>query len=153
VSALGTLGQGDSASVFAPIVSALKDLDPIVRRMAVTALGKLSDTRIHDLLLELLKNPDGDVRSAAVLTLAQVGDERALPALTWIQQNDTGSSGANKIKDHATYALQHIQERQQKRQSRSVSIIPGRHERIVITNTLHILTFRPHLYRERTRPG
>lgn len=115
VSALGTLGQVDSASVFVPIVSALKDRDPIVRSMAVTALGKLSDTCIHDLLLELLNNPDGDVRSAAVLTLAHVGDERALPALTWIQQNDTGYSGANKIKDHATYALQHIQERQQKR--------------------------------------
>ncbi len=46
----------------------------------MTALGKLSDTRIHDLLLELLNNPDGCVRSAAALTLAHVGDERALPA-------------------------------------------------------------------------
>jgi HEAT repeat protein len=60
-----------------------------------------------------LKDPDGRVRSAAVLTLGKTGDERALPSLVWVQQNDPGYSGANKIKDHATYAIQRIQERHQ----------------------------------------
>lgn len=109
--ALGLLG---GPSVFVPLVGALEDRDPRVRRTAVSVLGKLQDARIHDVLLEALNDPDGRVRSAVVLAFAEIGDERALPALTWIQQNDSGSSGANKVKDHATYAIQRIQERQQK---------------------------------------
>jgi HEAT repeat protein len=111
---LFALGQLGGPLVFAPLVSALEDREPRVRSAAVSALGKLQDARIYDVLLEVLSDPDGRVRSAAVLAFGRVGDERALPALTWIQQNDSGYSGANKVKDHATYAIQRIQERQQK---------------------------------------
>jgi len=111
---LFALGQLGGPLVFAPLVSALEDQDSRVRSAAASALGKLQDARIHDVLLEVLSDPDGSVRSAAVLAFARVGDERALPALIWIQQNDPGYAGANKVKDHATYAIQRIQERQQK---------------------------------------
>jgi HEAT repeat protein len=111
---LSALGQLGGPSVFAPLVSALDDQEPWVRSAAVYGLGKLQDARIQNILLEALKDSDGRVRSAAALTLGKIGDERALPALTWVQQNDSGYSGANKVKDYATYAIQGIQERHQK---------------------------------------
>lgn len=108
--ALAELG---GSSVLTSLASGLNDPDPQVRRTVLHSLGKLQDPRIHDLLLEALKDVDAQVRSAAILTLSRVGDERALPALTWIKQNDTSYAGANKVKDHAAYAIQNIQRRLQ----------------------------------------
>lgn len=111
---LYALGELKGPAVYVPLVSGLDDLEPRVRSAAVYGLGKLQNAPIHDHLLTALKDPDARVRSAAILTLSKVGDERALPALFWVEQNDTGYSGVNRVKDHATYAIQRIQERQQK---------------------------------------
>ncbi|GCE12005.1 HEAT repeat domain-containing protein [Tengunoibacter tsumagoiensis] len=109
--AIFALGQLGGSSVFASLTNTLEDQDPRIRSAAVSVLGQLQDTRIHDVLLKVLSDPDGNVRSDAVLAFARSGDTRALSALSWIQQNDPGYSGVNRIKDTATYAIQCIQER------------------------------------------
>lgn len=115
VRAISALGQLGSQSVFALLVDALKDQEPRVRNAIVLVLGKLQDERLVDILLDVLSDPDGRVRAAAASMLGQRGDERALPALYWMQQNDTGYAGANKVSASAVRAIQSIQERCQKR--------------------------------------
>lgn len=134
---------GDLAglSVFEALVGVLSDPDPAVRRAAVVNLGRIDGMhvpaldpdpepesrraaieslkraqgeRILDLLLEALQDSAGAVRATAARALGQLGDERALPVLYWIQQNDTGYEGANKVSDSAVRAIQSIQERYQK---------------------------------------
>ena len=110
--ALAKLG---GSSIFTSLTIGLNDPDPKVRSAALHSLGELQDARIHDPLLEGLKDADAQVRDAAALSLSKVGDERALPALIWVQQNDIGYAGANKVKDLATYAIQNIEVRQRRR--------------------------------------
>ena len=136
--ALGDIG---TLQVFDPLVTVFNDPDPHVRHAAVVNLARLQGMRIRgldpdpepatrhatieqlkstqgervlDLLLGALRDSDGTVRSSAAHALGQIGDERVVPALAWIEQNDTGSAGANKVKDAAARAIQSIHERYQK---------------------------------------
>lgn len=116
IRALSALRKLGGLSMFDYVVGALDDHDPKVREAAIGALGELQDTRVQDILLGALKDPDSCVRSTAILILGKIGDERALPALYWIQQNDTSfDTRGNKMRNEATRALQRIQERQQNR--------------------------------------
>jgi HEAT repeat protein len=136
------LGDLAGVSVFDALVGALSDPDPDVRSAAVVNLGRIDGMtvpaldpepeperrraaieslkraqgeRILDLLLEALQDSAGAVRAAAAGALGQLGDARALPMLYWIQQNDMGYAGANKVSDSAARAIQFIQARYQKR--------------------------------------
>jgi len=136
--ALGDIG---TLRVFDPLVTVFNDPDPHVRHAAVVNLARLQGMRIRgldpdpesetrhatieqlkstqgertlDLLLGALRDSAGTVRSSAAYALGQIGDERVMPALAWVEQNDSGYAGANKVKDSAARAIQSIQERYQK---------------------------------------
>jgi HEAT repeat protein len=136
--ALGDIG---GVSVFDPLVRGLSDLEPDVRSAAVVNLGRIHGMHVPgldpdpaperrraaieslkrvqgehvlDLFLDALRDPAGKVCAAAAHALGQLGDERALPALQWIQDNDSGYAGANKVKDAAAWAIQRIQEQGKK---------------------------------------
>jgi len=134
------LGDICVVSAYEALISVLHDADPDVRSAAVVNLGRmqgmdllgfvrdLHPERHHatveelkrtqgehtlNLLLGALKDPDAGVRAAAARTLGKVGDERVMPALLWVQQNDAGSDRI-RVKEDATWAIQHLQEQHQK---------------------------------------
>lgn len=72
IAAASAAGQSDAAVPM--LTSALADIDPIVRRAAVDALGKLGPTArvAEDALTARADDPDADVQSAAGQALAAV---------------------------------------------------------------------------------
>ena len=97
------------------------DPEPESRRVAIENTKRAKGERIFDLFLEALKDPDGIVRSVTARSIGLLCDERALPFLRWMEQNDSGYAGANKVKDSAFWAIQHIQERCSEKEMRHLS--------------------------------
>jgi HEAT repeat protein len=64
-----------------PLMAALEDVDPGVRRQAVIALGDLGDRRATGAIIGSLKDRDDDVRLEAVVALGKIGDPRAVEPL------------------------------------------------------------------------
>jgi len=64
-----------------PLIDTLNINDPIVRRLAVEALGNIRDRRIVDPLIRVLVDQDVRIRRLAVDALAASGDIHALEPL------------------------------------------------------------------------
>lgn len=64
-----------------PFARALADPEPLVRRTAATALGRIGDHRGTPALLPLLLDTDSTVRVAAAFALGLLRDTSAVPAL------------------------------------------------------------------------
>jgi cyclophilin family peptidyl-prolyl cis-trans isomerase/HEAT repeat protein len=65
----------------AVLQGALADADPVVRRRAVLATGRLQDSTTVATLLPLLADPDTEVRRETAFALGQIGHRSARPAL------------------------------------------------------------------------
>ncbi len=70
-----------SADSMVPLMDALKDKDPRVRNVAVSALGKLRDMRAVDPLIDALKDGDTAVRINVCKSLGALGDFKAIKPL------------------------------------------------------------------------
>lgn len=75
------LGNQVDKRVVEPLIAALKDDRPLVRRAATKSLGKLGDARAVDSLVVALEDDDALVRSGAADALGQLGDARAVEPL------------------------------------------------------------------------
>ncbi len=71
----------DDASVLDPLLTALGDTDAGIRRLAVSALGKLKDERAANPLVKALHDRDAAVREASAEALREIGDRRAMEPL------------------------------------------------------------------------
>src|SRR5215204_3399325 len=93
-------------------IQALEDPSWEVRQTAIEALWLLADHRAIEPLIERLKDSHPDVRYMAIVALEKIGDERALPALQWLQENDSGvNSLSDSISETAADAIGAIQQR------------------------------------------
>jgi len=68
-------------SAVEPLLSALQDEDPSIRRQAIVALGDRGDRRATEELIRELKDRDDDARLEAVIALGKIGDPRAVEPL------------------------------------------------------------------------
>ncbi|HJL25680.1 MAG TPA: HEAT repeat domain-containing protein, partial [Polyangiaceae bacterium LLY-WYZ-15_(1-7)] len=64
-----------------PLLRALRDPDPAVRREAADAAGAVRLRAAGPLLAEWLEDPDPDVRAGAARALGRIGDPRPVPSL------------------------------------------------------------------------
>jgi HEAT repeat protein len=72
---------GDRAATLAALTKAVSAQNPIDRRSAAAALGRLGDASAKALLRPLVDDPDPDVVSAASTALARLGDRDAVPGI------------------------------------------------------------------------
>jgi HEAT repeat protein len=76
-------------TAFEPLIAALKDGNPAVRRQAVSALGDRGDRTAVVEIIRSLKDGDDDVRLEAVVALGKIGDARAVePLIEKLKSND-----------------------------------------------------------------
>jgi HEAT repeat protein len=68
-------------TAFEPLMAALKDRDPAVRRQAVIALGERGDRRATEDVIRSLNDSDDAVRLEAVIALGKIADPRAVEPL------------------------------------------------------------------------
>lgn len=99
--ALGEIGE----PAVEPLIRALKDDLPRVRKLAVVALGNIADPRAIEPLAALLDDPDKRPRMAAALALGQFRDERAVAHLSQALLNPSVVSGENDVREAAGQAL------------------------------------------------
>ena len=64
-----------------PLIAALSAEDPLVRRQAVNALGRIGDRRAVEPLIESLKDRDSLIRGHAVEALGRIKDPQAVAPL------------------------------------------------------------------------
>ena len=64
-----------------PLLAALQDRDPAIRKQAAVALGNLGDRRATAGLIGALKDRDDGVRLEAVIALGRIGDPQAIEPL------------------------------------------------------------------------
>jgi beta-lactamase regulating signal transducer with metallopeptidase domain len=94
------------ASAVDPLIDALRDLDPSVRRNAAWAIGEIRGGhrvdrgRALDPLLASLSDTNGSVRRAAAFSLGEIKDERT--AVTLIGELSDGDAG---VREMAAWAL------------------------------------------------
>lgn len=97
VEALAPLLMAEDRRVIDPAIFplALEHPDPLVRRTAVTAIGRIRDPHGLPLLLPRLTDRDPTVVTAAIFALGQLGDRAAVePLVARLQQTDTLSPAA-----------------------------------------------------------
>lgn len=82
--ALTILGKRRYQPALSLLLEGLSDREPIIRDVAVLALGELGETNAFEAVLNCLTDPIYAVRRSAQFTLAQVSDERHVPALEQI---------------------------------------------------------------------
>lgn len=105
------VAMGDSRDVkhVPDLISALKDPDGNVRRLAASALGKLGSPDAVPALLELLDHETGpQVRQYSIVALGKIGDERAVKKLERIS-DDAAEKEYNRVA--AREALERIRGR------------------------------------------
>jgi HEAT repeat protein len=64
-----------------PLLGAIKDTDPVVRKLAVMALGDIGDARAASPIIAMLNDADDEVRLEAVVALGKIGDPVAVEPL------------------------------------------------------------------------
>jgi HEAT repeat protein len=90
VAAIGLGRLGDSQAI-EPLIKIIHNEDEEVRYSAAKGLSYFDDSRvIAPLLTSLKEDESSSVRFQSALGLLQFNDERVLPALEWLQQNETG---------------------------------------------------------------
>ncbi|PLY05831.1 MAG: hypothetical protein C0624_04665, partial [Desulfuromonas sp.] len=98
--ALGEIGQAQSVT---PLIAALADADPAVRRYATRALIKFNREAV-DPLLAALPVASGEAEAAMIRVLGDIADPRALPLLLERAQGDHRGEvfmALGKLKDPA----------------------------------------------------
>ena len=92
VKSLGRIGR-DASSAIVPLIKGLQDSSSGVRWQSSTALRKIGEDVVPDLIQEL-KNPNLEVCHSAIRTLGQIGSdaEVAVPILIQLVQNDDEST-------------------------------------------------------------
>jgi HEAT repeat protein len=99
------LGNQDDKRVVEPLIAALKDERPLVRRAATKSLGKLADVRALDSLVGALEDSNALVRSGAADALGELGDARAaVPLIESLGDEDL------EVRRAATTALEALGE-------------------------------------------
>ncbi len=84
----------DSRSFDAALRDAIRHPDPMVRRRAALAIGRIGDPAGTPLLLELLNDPSASVQQDAVFALGLLGDPSAFDRLrTLVVQAAAGEQG------------------------------------------------------------
>jgi hypothetical protein len=83
VEAVAPVLQAEDTRAFEPGVfePASRHGEPLVRRIAAVAMGRIRDSRALPLLLELLRDPDSTVARDAAFALGLLRDAEALPTL------------------------------------------------------------------------
>jgi HEAT repeat protein len=99
------LGNRDDQRVVDPLIAALKDEQPLVRRAATKSLGKLGDVRALDSLIGALEDSDALVRAGAADALGQMGDARAAVPLI-----ESLGDGDLEVRRASTIALEALGE-------------------------------------------
>jgi hypothetical protein len=74
-----------------PLIVALKDNHPLVRRHAAEALGGIKDPRAVEPLIAALKDSDSLIRRHVVKALGKIGDLRAIKPLIAVLNEDRES--------------------------------------------------------------
>ena len=74
-----------------PLIVALKDNHPLVRRHAAEALGGIKDPRAVEPLIAALKDSDSLIRRHVVKALGKIGDPRAIKPLIAVLNEDRES--------------------------------------------------------------
>lgn len=87
VQELSTVWQND-IDAFRPLVAALADADPAVRKYAAMGLRNRRNPRAVPALLTLLKDPNPNIRTAVIDTLQETADPRAVESLIAVWQTD-----------------------------------------------------------------
>jgi hypothetical protein len=83
--ALAAIGE---PSLF-PLIAALSDMDENVRHWSAVALGKLTDPRAVEALLQALRDENGLVRAVAAEALGRIGEDRAIdPLMSLLKDED-----------------------------------------------------------------
>ncbi|MHB0939456.1 MAG: HEAT repeat domain-containing protein [Armatimonadota bacterium] len=77
IEALATFGP----AAVPPLLEALQDKNPSIRRAAARALGNIGDSSAVEALLQLAKERDRQVRESAISALAAIQDERTAPVM------------------------------------------------------------------------
>jgi hypothetical protein len=81
VDALTQLEQVRNPTSVGPLVQALGDRDPEIRRTVAGVLGEIGDKRAVAPLIKTLKDPDARTRAASATALGKIGDNSALAPL------------------------------------------------------------------------
>lgn len=71
-----------------PLLQALNDRDPVVRKLSCFALGKIRSFRAVDHLIEKLKDEDREVQEEAIRALGRIADKKAVDHLVEILESD-----------------------------------------------------------------
>jgi HEAT repeat protein len=77
------------ADAVEPLVAVLADRDPSMRKGALTALGRLADSRSAAAIAALFKDPDANVRLAAADAMAAIGPAAADTLLETLRDRTT----------------------------------------------------------------
>ncbi len=72
-----------------PLIAALNDDAPAIRRGAAEILGKIKDGRATEPLIRAVENETGRVREKAAEALGMIGDSRAVGSLIQALEDDT----------------------------------------------------------------
>jgi len=102
------VGIGDPRAL-APLVAALADSDPRLRRAVVETLGKIGDVRAAESLMAALKDDESSmVRFAAARALGKIGDPRAVEPLVTALGDVPDHEFAPDVREAASEALEKI---------------------------------------------
>ncbi len=87
-----------------PLISALKDREPLVGVFSAEALGDIGDPRAVEPLIVALKNGSFELRERAAEALGKIGDPRAVEPLT-VALKDSYRGGYRDVGAKAATAL------------------------------------------------
>lgn len=89
------------------LTAAARHAEPLVRRVAALAIGRIGDIAGADLLAELLRDPDSTVQSHAAFAMGLLGDSSAVPTLRDLVVN-TAPDRQHELHAEAATALAKI---------------------------------------------